>query len=258
MKILLLLLCFWGNLVFATPKHVEVWFLSVDKTSYFRHRNNTFAQARQCQPMGDYCFDPQIGLYKQGEENKVNAVDSSEVEAQKKYDFLELHKGHETELIECDENSGFFDVFCGKAKKISKTNKTKLEVWVDVSSTMKQVDFRGYEKACRRQLLVEGIGLSCPLNQKMKVYSFEEYRKEVGSLDQLCLSNGLNKMSNIIRDLKSSEVDHVLIITDIYEADIEFIQAIESLGKHSFKGLDTPFYASEMKESIARLAGVCK
>ena len=246
------------NQALATPKHIEVWFLSVDKTSYLSQNKNILAQSRQCQPMGDYCFDPQIGLYKQGEGDSLSGVDTSEVEAQKKYDFLELHKGHETELIECDEKSGFFDVFCGKAKKVNKNIKTKLEIWVDVSSTMKQVDFRGYDKACRRQLLIEGIKLSCPFNQKMKVYSFEEYRKEVGSLDHVCLSYGLNKMDNIIRDLKKSTVDHVLIITDIYEADIEFIQAIEALGSHTFKGLDSSFYASNMKDSIKRLTGICK
>ena len=213
----------------------------------------------QCQQMGEYCFDPQIGLYKRGEEGKaLEEVDMAEVENSKAYDFMDPHKGHERDLIECDENSNFFDIFCGKAKKISAQGKSKLEVWVDVSSTLKQVDFNGYAKPCARETFLKTLAGTCPLNQKMKVYYFEEFKKEAGALDRVCISGGLNNMKNILRDLKQSKADHVIIITDIFEAEDSFITGIEVMGKNTIKGLDKPFYAKDLKSELKRVQTICK
>lgn len=245
--------------LWATPKTVEVWFLGLQQTSFISHSKNLVASNNlQCQKMGEYCFDPQVGLYKPDAQEGVDeSLDQSKVESSKNYEFMEVSKGVGTDLIECDRDAGFFDIFCGKAKKINKVLQPKLEVWIDVSSTMKQVDYGGIDKACKRELFLESLSVSCPMGSKMKAYSFEEYRKEVGSFDRVCLSSGLNKMSNIIRDLKNSKADHVIIITDIYEAEDRFISSIENLTDFKIKGLNKPFYASQLKDELKRVQGLC-
>ena len=43
----------------------------------------------------------------------------------------------ETDLINCDKNS-FFDIYCGKSKKPQRT--AKIEVWIDTSTSLKNID----------------------------------------------------------------------------------------------------------------------
>lgn len=258
-------------LAWSTPKSIEVWFLSIDKTGFIESILDekilapfVTQSSLQCQQMGDYCFDPQVGLYKKDNNQNENSaetihtVDSSELEKNNKYEFLAPHRGVEREMIECDENSNFFDIFCGKDQKRKVQNNSKFEIWVDVSSTMKQVDFDGFEKQCHRERFLKSLSNSCKTFGGVNIFFFEEFRKQAGMLDRVCMSSGLNEMKNIIRDLKQSKADHVLIITDIFEAQESFIDAIENLGVSSFKGLKTPFYAINMKENLKRLEKFCR
>jgi hypothetical protein len=260
----------------AMPKHFEVWMLSIDKTADLNELldktkltrySKAFSQssARQCQPMGDYCFDPQIGLYKKDESTilkdvnpaKAKSIDINELENNEKYQFMEVPKSVDRNLINCDK-SNFFDIFCGKAKKLKKAAKTKLEVWIDVSSTMRQVDFPGFEKKCQREVFLDRLSQTCPIDGGLKVYYFEEFRKEAGLFDRACLSGGLNDMKRIMKDLEKSTADNVIIITDIFEAHIQFIDAIEAAGVGVIRGLDKPMYARDVTRQLQRVRKFCK
>ena len=265
MKKLLLLILFTSTNIWAMPEHFEVWFLSVDKVSYFDQilkpeiKSYLTAQTNlQCQQMGEYCFDPQVGLYKKNDAMKVaEEVDLSKIENNKKYDFLEPASALDRNMIECDK-SQFFDIFCGKSQKKVKEGKADLEIWIDTSSTMKQVDFEGFDNECKRERFLKDLNATCPMNQKMKVYYFEEMRKEAGSFDRVCLSGGLNNMKRIISDIELSKAKNIIIITDIYEAEEKFIDAIELTGRGVIKGLKTPLYAKDLKTELKRIRSFCK
>lgn len=235
--------------------------MSVDHTSYlespyFKDPSKLYARNLQCQQMGEYCFDPQIGLYKKDEE-EIKEVDQSAVEKNKKYDFIDPPKGVDRNMIECDKNPSFFDIFCGKATASGSVKKSKLEIWVDTSSTMKQVDFNGFEKQCQRERFLKTMRNSCVGNENLNIYFFEEYRTQAGSLDRVCLSSGLNDMKRIVQDLKESKTDHVLIITDIFEAQDTFIDAIDALGPSKILGLKKPMYASMIMTELKRIKKLC-
>lgn len=263
-RALFILLLISGISAWGMPRSFEVWFLSVDKAAFLDQLQPhdlpgvlVAQRAIQCQPMGEYCFDPQIGLYKKGEEGQVQEeVDHSELEKNKKYDFIDPHAGHERQMIDCEE-SQMFDIFCGKAQKKMKQGKSKLEVWIDTSSTMKQVDFDGFEKECGRERFLKDLATTCPMNQKMKVYYFEEFRKEAGAFDRVCLSGGLNNMKRLMQDLDQSKADHVIIITDIFEAEEVFIDAIEASGRGTIRGLNKPMYAKDLKKQLKRVRKLC-
>lgn len=264
----ILLVVFFGVFTFnsfALPKKFEIWFLSTPKASWLDRlvnpgfKTHLISQAGlQCQPMGEYCFDPQVGLYKKGEEGaRLEQIDLSKVEENKKYEFMDVPKTMEREMINCD-GSSFFDIFCGKTQKVKLNESQKLEIWIDVSSTMKQVDFNGFDKKCTREIFLENLSSTCPMNEKMKVYYFQEYRKEAGSFDRVCLSGGLNQMKNIVSDLKRSTAEHVIVVTDIFEAQEEFIDAVESLGNGVIRGLKEPFYVAQMKRELKRIRPLCE
>ncbi len=263
----LLIFLFSLNVCYAMPKHIELWFLSIDKSSWLNNviekpyifSKQVAYRSLQCQQMGEYCFDPQVGLYKRGEEGKVvEELDMADIQTTEKYDFMDPHKGVGRELIECDENPGFFDVFCGKAKRAKSKKAVKLELWIDTSSTMKQVDFGGLGDECHRERFLNRLSQTCTFKEKMKVHYYTESRKEAGSFDRVCLSAGLNNMKRIISDMKKSTVDNLIIITDIFEADVTFINAIESTGRAVIRGLDKPIYASNLNDQLQRVRKLCR
>ena len=264
MKLLIVFVLIFISLnVFAMPKKLEVWFLSIDRTAFLdqiipKTKFSKFtARQLQCQQMGDYCFDPQIGLYKKDE--KTDAIDEpldySVLDKKESYEFV---KGYKEGQFETCDNNGHFDIFCGKTKAKKITGSPKLHLWVDISSTMKQVDFESYDQPCRRENLLRTINRSCPLNEKMKVYIFDENRKELGNFDRVCMNAGLNKIDRIIRDIKASNVDHLVIITDIFEASAKFVDFIEAHPGGSTKGIDKPYYAKDLKSEASRLQSSCK
>lgn len=265
MKKTLSLLLFVSVSAWGYPKHLEVWFLSIDRTSFVEELipKTQFSplysrQKLQCQQMGDYCFDPQVGLYKRGEGDKVEeALDYQQMDKLEEYSDAGQASSIDREFIKCDKDSSFFDVFCGKAKK-QKMSKSKLEIWVDISSTMKQVDFDGFDKMCRRESFLRTINDKCPLNKKMKVYMFDESRRELGAFDRVCLNAGLNQVDRIIRDIKTSKAKNLIIITDIFEADEKFINFIEVDAKGLVRGVDKPLYAKDIKKDIDRMYKMCK
>lgn len=248
--------------VAAKPKHFEVWFLSTPASAWLDQLlpKTTFSAktARvQCQQMGEYCFDPQVGLYKKGEEEKIlDATAYDKIEKKEKYNFIDTPSSLDREMINCDKAS-FFDIFCGKTQKRVKAGLMDLEVWVDISSTMKQVDFQGYKKQCKRESFLKKLNQTCPLNRKMKVSYFDEVRKEAGMLDRVCLNGGLNDMKKLMRELRASKSKNVIIITDIFEASELFINEIELAGG-IVKGVDSPMYASNLDGELQRVRKFCK
>lgn len=256
---ILLILLFIPPLTWALPQKVEVWFLSTPKTSFIDLKTKIkYAQSRlQCQPMGEYCFDPQVGLYKKGKENEVLIVDEggAAVEDKVDYDFVAPASSLDRKLIECEKDQ-MFDIFCGKSKAGKTVSQPPLEVWIDVSSTMKQVDVP-VSGSCVRESFVRLLNQTCPVNEKMKIYSFEEYRKEVGSLERVCQSQGLNNMNRLVDDIKKSKAKKIIIITDIFEASEKFINQIELTGVGEVKGVDTPFYSTDLKAQLKRVRNFC-
>jgi hypothetical protein len=263
MKILIIFLL-TASTVMAMPKKLEVWFLSVDKTAFLEplikktHYTKKVATNYQCQKMGEYCFDPQIGLYKKEKGKLIEATDYSSLDSQ---DTKVAEGSYQVGAYDPCEKSSHFSLFCknikSNKKKLIKPSE-KLEVWVDISTTMKQVDFKGYEQACRRETFLRRVNKSCPLNKKMKVFIFDENRKELGNFDRVCLSSGLNRLDRLMRDIKESTAKNLIIITDIYEAKSNFIDFIEGDAAGIVKGIEKPIYAKDLLKDVSRIQKMCQ
>jgi hypothetical protein len=195
------------------PEKIEIWFLSIDKTTGLYHPprldikySKLTARGTTCQKMGDYCFDPQVGLYKPGTDPE-KAEDFEEVEASEftetqDFEQIESASSLDRQVVKCD-GSSFFDIFCGKAKKPKKP-KHKLEIWIDVSSTMRQVDHASQNDICKRQSFLEVLDLSCPLHKNYEVQIFNESLRYMGMKTQVCQYSGLNNQDRLIEKIKKN------------------------------------------------------
>ncbi len=268
MKYLFLILMTFSQFAIATPKNLEVWFLSIDKVAMFEEfspsekylkRTNLTAQAqRQCQKVGEYCFDPQVGLYKEEEGKSIvdSSIDSSDVFEDEEYKFEKSDRAVKRKIVDCDKRNKF-DIFCGKAKKKLTKKNINFEVWLDTSSTMRQVDMLKSSKTCKRELFLRSLDKTCRFNDKVKVYYFSAAKKEAGSMKSVCRADGINNMNRILSSIKKSKAKNLIIVTDIFEASEDFVSGIEAM-KGKIKGIDKPIYASNLLRESKRVGKFCR
>lgn len=245
--------------VLAAPKEIEVWIISNTKTAQIESLLNrpqyvyrAPTAELQCQEMGDYCFDPQYGLYKKDDVNS-EIVDTTKLETDGP--GIPSAKSVDRELIDCDKKN-YFDVFCGKARAEPKAQ-AKLDVWIDTSSSMKEFDYSQKDGSCHRKSFMKALDDTCGFNQKVNVMMFDTSIKQAGDMDQLCNNQGLNDYKRLMDWIERSDAKKLVVITDIYELHKEFSDYIES--KHGkLRGDKEPLTAKQMVDLADQLAKSCK
>lgn len=241
--------------LWAAPKHIEVWFLSADKKStvlnqvrdtYFSFKPTV---SRQCEPVGDYCFDPQYGLYKPDNEWEAVSFGDSKIEGRLK------PTGFDRDLIDCDKKNGF-DIFCGKARA-EKKDLYELEVWIDTSGSMREFDFTDEHGGCYRKSLITRLDSQCAMGRKLNVMMFDTSIKQVGSIDTLCINNGLNSTARLIDWIERSEAKSLVIVTDLNEYTKELADFLETKNA-KLKGEKGDLTARALLDEVSTLVRMCK
>ncbi len=247
---------------FAAPQTLEVWFLSAPKTSYLENllqdkiKSVQVAQNLQCQPVGDHCFDPQFGLYKP-DQLDMKVVDAEEAAKDAIGPTIAPAKSIDRNLIDCDKNN-FFDVFCGKSKPVESEKVSSFEIWVDTSSSMREMDYTDKEGGCYRKSLLKRLDSEgCGFNSKVNVMMFDISMKQAGALDSLCMNVGLNDYKKMIDFIERSTAKKLIIITDLYELHKDYADYLESKNA-IIRGDREPMSAKQMLDQVDHLAKLCK
>ena len=239
---------------FALPKSVEFIFLASKKESKQTMSVKEFrkiAQADDCVPMGDGCFHPQHGFIEKKPSAKIilEGDESSVLDDDKK---LKTINSAESDMVDCKEEK-FFDIFCGKAKS-RKKKPVDFELWIDTSSSMRQVDFSLEEDSCFRKSFVTRLKESCEVD----VSTFDTSIKSLGGLNNLCLNYGLNDQKRLIDWIQRSEAKRLIIITDIDEASMELKDFLFKIGA-DIRGADLgDFDGDKLLKHVSKLSKDCK
>ncbi len=236
-KLLLIFFSFSLNAM-ATPQKIEMLFLSPSKVTELmelieknsiNHSSGFVSQNDEsyldnCVPMGEGCFHPQYGyLNRKAVLNSVTTnlkepITQSEATSAgpslaKDPDLqLKTFNAVETSMINCDKGN-YFDIFCGKEKAAGKP--TDIEIWFDVSSSLRAVDYSKDPDRCNRRTFMTKVKEGC--KDKVQVSIYNTSLKEVGDSASVCLSYGTNDESKLLQWLKASEAKTLLVITDIDE-----------------------------------------
>lgn len=248
-------LLLFSTSLLAVPQNLEVWFIAHEKKSALLDiikepmRTSPTLVSRQCEPMGDYCFDPQYGLYRP--DNEWEAVRFEEKEDKPQVQPT----GFDRDLIDCDKKNGF-DIFCGKATAVKAPN-YQLEVWVDTSGSMREYDFTDEHGGCYRKSFITRLDDACPFGKKLNVMMFDTSIKQVGAFDTLCMNVGLNSTARIIDWIERSDAKNLIILTDINEYTKEFTDYLLSKnGK--LKGEKGDLTVRTLLSEVDTLARMCK
>ncbi len=203
MRKIVTILCFLLSIsLCADPERIDVYFLSRPDAAINLYITNLvfkglFAQSNfedDCVPMGDGCFHPQLGYI---EDDGSAKKEKKPIESPNKQDNVELKtiNSEEVNLINCDDEY-YFDLYCGKAKKIDKKPESSVELWIDTSSSMRLVDYSSDDAYCDRRRLVANLKSSC--KKEMGISVFNTSKKRLSTLDNLCINHGTNDGDRVV------------------------------------------------------------
>ncbi len=245
---------FFALQTLALPKSVEFIFLSPKKTKSTFHSNIEYKSIAinedDCVPMGEGCFHPQHGFIEKKPTAKIIKEGDTSSVLDKKKDLKTINSA-EADMIDCKEEK-YFDIFCGKAKKINNST-SDLEIWIDTSSSMRRVDFSLEKDECYRKSFVKRLKDECEADFS----TFDTSIKSLGGLNNLCLNYGLNDQKRLMDWIDRSEAKKLIIITDIDEASMELRDYLFKIGAE-IKGADLgDFDGEKLLNHIEKISKSC-
>lgn len=240
---------------FGEAQNIHVIFLSrpgVSLSPYLTNfislgivAENTQEINGECVKMGDGCFHPQYGLI--ADPKKLNDLGiEKEVE-------VKTINAEEVNLIDCKKGY-YFDMYCGQAKKaVAPAN---VELWIDTSSSMRQVDFSLDQAFCERRRLVSKVKDNC--KKSVDVFVFDTSKKLSDGLESSCLNVGTNNSERLVEWLKASEAENVIIVTDVDEYKAQFREYLDLKGA-KIEGIGTSqIYASALFDYHKTFTKICQ
>ena len=198
----------------AAPKELEVWFLTPPKTAMLerwmapmRPAAKQIAEAA-CEQIGDYCFDPQLGLYKkEGTNPLAESIDPADVKLDSDLPLLPSASSVDRSLISCDPKYAF-DMFCGKAvPEAVKKEGANLEIWIDTSSSMREMDWPDAQGHCHRETFLKRLDIKCGFQKKASVMMYDVSLREMGTMASACQSVGQNDTARLMDWIERSNAN---------------------------------------------------
>lgn len=236
------------------PESFEFWFLGPEKVAVLE-KEITYSKKiaeNHCYHLVDgQCLDSSMSNFP---DPKVTAV-AGEIEYKPKDNREQKYLSNfESDSIECDK-SNHFDVFCGKTKNETQSQE-RLEIWFDISHSMKDVDFPDKSGDCFRKSFITRLKKKC---SKVGVQLFDTGIKSMGDLNSLCTSNGLSDDARLVKWIKDSTAKRIIIITDKHSmskkiGDFVFLNAGKTRGDKPKENMS----AKDLLLEVDKLASYCK
>jgi hypothetical protein len=230
----------------ATPLKIEMLFLSPHKVSQLLKtiQNQSMskplsllaeATEENCIPMGEGCFHPQFGYMEKKSANTAPVIIKEEEIKLKTFNAIE------TSMISCDKGN-YFDIFCGKEKKQAPS--AEIEIWFDISSSLRAVDYNKDENFCNRRSFMTKVLEGC--KDKVRVSVYNTSLKEVGDFSSVCMAYGTNDEKRLVQWMKDSQTKRLLIVTDIDEMSRVMRDFLDENGAKFIGDGVKPFTSSDL------------
>ena len=147
-----------------------------------------------------------------------------------------------TNLVKCDEGN-YFDIYCGKSNK--KVVNTNFEVWIDISTSMRRVDFtKGSDDTCQLHNFAMKLNRDCKKGVTLK--AFNTSIKEISDTSIICNYVGLNDVNKLTKWIDVSNATELLIITDINELTTALQNYIDTISAKVYGVGTTAFQVTEL------------
>lgn len=278
-KIFYSLFLFWPLLAWSVPESVTVVFLAEPTT-----RNNasllitpiTFSNKiaghdffdeppENCIPREGGCFHPQYGFIEFRESSASVSDNVDETPAPKEIYHPSYGGEHSMDagkmnLVNCEEPGGF-NLYCGTPGEqgVEGTRPPQAaspyQVWVDISTSMRRVDYSREPDFCKRRMFVEKLARDCPQRPTFSV--FNTSLMPVASFSAVCRLSGNNSTSRLIDWIQRSEAENLVIITDVDEINNQLMTYLDSIGAKTIGAGDQRIFASQLTERVSEIIPTC-
>jgi hypothetical protein len=228
-------------MIFLTAHKVSQLMKTIQEQSrYKKYSLLSQAEDNNCVPMGEGCFHPQLGyIEKKPEAGKVTSIKPVVV---KDEDLkLKTFNAIETNMINCDKGN-YFDIYCGQEK--SKAASSEIEIWFDISSSLRTVDYSKDENFCKRRSFMTKVMEGC--KDKVQVSVYNTSLKAVGDFSSICTNYGTNDENKLLQWMKDSQAKLLLIVTDIDEMSRPMRDFLESRGAKFIGDGVKPFTSEDL------------
>ena len=201
----------------AMPEKITVFFLSEQKAQAlldWMDQREKIPMGRklasfECIPMGEGCFHPQLGY--QEEKPGILRKIPSETETETK---VKTFNSDDVELVECRKGN-HFDIFCGQARKVTHRKSESLEIWFDISASMRKTDYTKDQSRCLRRTFAETLRAQC--EKAPPIMGYNTSIKSLSDLSTLCAYQGTNSVDRTVEWIQNSDAKHLVLVTDTEE-----------------------------------------
>jgi len=215
-SLVLLLTFFICQNLFALPETIEFWFISRAKYGYLQNYPQTLVKVAQVRGIYKGCKSWGEGCYDLEDEKLVDRPPSLKKndymirERRKLRENLDLFTPYNSHLSDCSSGRGSPD-FCGD--RLPARVDTDIEIWIDTSSSMSEIDPRSTDGSCLRKKFINLVMDSC--GGKIPIMGiFNKSLREMGSYTDVCRSYGENNLE-ILKDwIRGSKSKHLVVVTD--------------------------------------------
>ena len=263
----------------ATPQKIQMIFLSPGKVSMLLElieknqsgkalallSQNDQTYVDNCIPMGEGCFHPQLGyinrkpvLKSQPTLSPDKILDPQAITptiAMPNDPELQLKTFNavETSMINCDKGN-YFDIYCGKEK--AQTKPSEIEIWFDVSSSLRSVDYNKDPNFCSRRTFYSKVMEGC--KDKVNVSIYNTSLKQVGEASSVCLSYGTNDEAKLLQWMKDSQAKLLILVTDIDEVSSAMRSFLSENKAKTMGDGAKPFTAADLENYANDFVKSCK
>lgn len=262
----------------ATPQKIEMIFLSPGKVTQLLQQldkgdkekvlsfiaEGELSYQDNCIPMGEGCFHPQFGYLNRkavisggpsildSPKTEVNLQANGVGDGPESEFKLKTFNALETSMINC-EKGNYFDIFCGKQR--AQGNFAEVEIWFDVSSSFRAIDYNRDPNYCNRRTFLSTVLENC--KDKVNASIYNTSLKPLGELASACLSYGSNDEAKLLQWIKDSQAKTLLIVTDVDEMSKSMREFLDSKGA-KFIGEMKPFTSTDLANYANEFSKVCK
>ena len=231
-KLILLLSIFLSANSFALPETIEFWFISRARYGFLENFPPTLVKVAQvrriyegCQSWGEGCYDMEVEkLQNRQSDLKVNDY---MIKRQKRLqDALNIFKPDKTHVSDCESEVGS-SKFCGD--RLPARVDTDIEIWIDTSSSMNEIDPRTVDGGCLRKKFIKMVMASC--GGKIPIMGvFNKSLREMGAYTDVCRSYGENDLSFLTKWIQGSKSKHLVVVTDYTQMKLQLKNFIDRAG----------------------------
>lgn len=204
-----------------------------------------------CIPREGGCFHPQYGFipHEEGEEKKEVYVPT--------FGDRTMNAG-EMDLVDCEDEKNHFNLYCGRSseKTAAPLSGERYQVWFDISTSMRRVDYSRDPNFCNRRLFAEKLVRDCTEKPGMSI--FNTSLVPISNFAATCRLEGTNNTQRIIDWIGRSNVEHLVVITDVDEINPKLMNFLDAQGARTFGAGDERIFSSQLTEKLGKILPPCQ